>query len=84
MQNVCPLIKEQAHELATEWTGSSNVLCEKLVMFVIRDSGVDVYCPQSERVVIVVLILLGLVVQVNFEYVMIFLIILKIAKRFFL
>ena len=80
VHNVFSLRKERAHELATEGTGSSKVLGAELVLLLTRDLCVDVHCLRRERVVIVALMQLGWVVQIDFEYVMLFLIIPPIAR----
>ena len=80
VHDVFLLRKERAHELATEGTGSSKVLGAELVLLLTRDFCVDVNCLCRERVVIVALMQLVRVVQVDFEDVMLFLIIPPIAR----
>ena len=75
VHDVFPLRKERAHKLATEGRGSSKVLGAELVLLLTRDFCVDVHFLRRERVVIVALMQLGRVVQVDFEDVMLLLII---------
>ena len=79
VNDVFLLMKERAHELATEKTGSSKVLGAELVLLLTRDFCVDIHCLRRERVVIVALMQLGRVVQVDFEDVMLLLIITPIS-----
>ena len=80
VHEVFPLWKKRAHELATEGTGSFKVLGAELVLLLTCDLCFDVHCLWRERVVIVALMQLWWVVQVAFEYVMLFLIIPPIAR----
>ena len=80
VHDVFPLRKKRAHELATEETGSSKVLGAELVLLFTRVFCVNVYCLRREKVVIVALMQLGRVVQVDFEYVMLFFIIPPISR----